>query len=264
MNGRILYCAALTACFAGTTLWAQNGASVWPPSPDHLTMPIWPGSPPGANTNLPPEANVNADGTKQMAGRPYIRLGNVSTPTHHCLQADKRRTRARRLSCFPAAATRSSPSIWKAQKFATGSTQIGVNCVLVKYRVPDSGPYPKSPAALQDAQRAMGLVREHAAEWGIDPHRVGVLGFSAGAHLSAAVSTHYDKRLYDTDRRSRQIELQAGLRGGHLSRLPGTGRTELCAQSRHPSHGRYAADFHPAGRRRYRRTWRMRWCISWS
>ena len=74
--------------------------------------------------------------------------------------------------------------------------QIGVNCVLLKYRVPDSGPYPRSAAALEDAQRAVGLVRLHAAEWGIDPDRVGVLGFSAGAHLAAALSNHYDKRLY--------------------------------------------------------------------
>ena len=68
--------------------------------------------------------------------------------------------------------------------------------MLLKYRVPDTGPYPKSPAALQDAQRALGLVRAHAAEWKIDPKRIGVLGFSAGAHLAAALSTHYDQRLY--------------------------------------------------------------------
>jgi acetyl esterase/lipase len=74
---------------------------------------------------------------------------------------------------------------------------VGVTCVLLKYRVPDSGPYPKSSAALQDAQRAMGLVREHATEWGIDPNRIGVLGFSAGGHLVAAISTHFEQRLYD-------------------------------------------------------------------
>jgi acetyl esterase/lipase len=49
---------------------------------------------------------------------------------------------------------------------------------------------------LQDAQRAIGLVRQHAAEWKIDPNRIGVLGFSAGAHLAAALSTHFDQRLY--------------------------------------------------------------------
>jgi acetyl esterase/lipase len=73
----------------------------------------------------------------------------------------------------------------------------GINCILVKYRVPDSGPYPKSSAALQDAQRALGIVRSHSSEWHIDPHRIGVLGFSAGAHLAAALSTHFDHRLYD-------------------------------------------------------------------
>jgi len=69
--------------------------------------------------------------------------------------------------------------------------------ILVKYRVPGSGPYPKSSAALQDAQRALGMVRSRAAEWHIDPHRIGVLGFSAGGHLAAALSTHFDRRLYD-------------------------------------------------------------------
>jgi len=74
---------------------------------------------------------------------------------------------------------------------------INVTCVLLKYRVPDSGPYPKSAAALQDAQRAIGMVRTHAADWSIDPHRIGVLGFSAGGHLSAALSTHFEQRVYD-------------------------------------------------------------------
>jgi acetyl esterase/lipase len=63
--------------------------------------------------------------------------------------------------------------------------------------VPDSGPFPKSSAALQDAQRALGVVRSRVTEWHIDPQRVGVLGFSAGGHLAAALSTHFDQRLYD-------------------------------------------------------------------
>jgi len=81
-------------------------------------------------------------------------------------------------------------------------TSKGIACVLLKYRVPGegqfpkSGAFPKSPIALEDAQRAVGLVRFHAAEWGIDPHKIGVLGFSAGGHLVAAISTHFEKRLY--------------------------------------------------------------------
>jgi acetyl esterase/lipase len=75
-------------------------------------------------------------------------------------------------------------------------TTRGVTCVILKYRVPGTGPYPKSDEALQDAQRAVGMVRAHAVEWKIDPKKVGVLGFSAGGHLAAAVSTHYATRLY--------------------------------------------------------------------
>jgi acetyl esterase/lipase len=56
--------------------------------------------------------------------------------------------------------------------------------------------YPKVQTALQDAQRTLGLVRQHAAEWHVDPHKVGVIGFSAGGHLAAAVSTHFPKRTY--------------------------------------------------------------------
>jgi acetyl esterase/lipase len=70
-------------------------------------------------------------------------------------------------------------------------TAKGITCVLFKYRVPGehlsprSGAYPKSPVALEDAQRTVKLVRFHAAEWGIDRHKIGVLGTSAGGHLVA-------------------------------------------------------------------------------
>lgn len=82
-------------------------------------------------------------------------------------------------------------------------TAKGITCVLLKYRVPGngleprSGPYPKSPLALEDAQRTVGLVRFHAAEWHINPHKIGVLGFSAGGHLAAAISTHFEQRVYE-------------------------------------------------------------------
>jgi acetyl esterase/lipase len=106
-------------------------------------------------------------------------------------------------------------------------TPKGITCVLLKYRVtdvgpyPKSGPYPESPMALEDAQRAMGLVRFHAGEWHIDPHKVGVLGFSAGGHLSAAISTHYAKRLYPAvdaaDKESCRPDFAVPIYPGHLS-----------------------------------------------
>jgi len=67
---------------------------------------------------------------------------------------------------------------------------IGMTCVLVKYRVPENGRYPENTEDLEDAQQAMRLTRSHATEWGIDPKKVGVIGFSAGAHLAVVLSTH--------------------------------------------------------------------------
>jgi acetyl esterase/lipase len=74
---------------------------------------------------------------------------------------------------------------------------IGVTGVLLRYRVPTRPGDDKHILPLQDAQRALGLVRSHAKEWSLDPKRIGVLGFSAGAHLAAHLSTSFDKRDYE-------------------------------------------------------------------
>ena len=124
---------------------------------------------------------------------------------------------------------------------------INITCILVKYRVPGSGPYPKSAAALQDAQRALGIVRSHAIEWHFDPNRIGVLGFSAGAHLSAALSTHFDKRLYDPVDSADKVELPARFRRDRLSRIPGTLGTKFRGESRNSGHGEDSAVLHCSG-----------------
>ncbi len=75
--------------------------------------------------------------------------------------------------------------------------------------------------ALEDAQRAIGLVRSNAAKWQIDPHKIGVLGFSAGGHLAAAISTHFEKRLYPpadaADKESCRPDFAVALYPGHLT-----------------------------------------------
>src|SRR5262249_43889712 len=109
-------------------------------------------------------------------------------------------------------------------------TSKGITCVLLKYRVPRSGPSwdrrlkrhvtPQVPMALQDAQRTLGLVRLHATEWHIDPHKIGVLGFSAGGHLIADISTHFAKRSYTpidaADKLSCRPDFAIGIYPGHL------------------------------------------------
>ena len=170
--------------------------SGWPPSPSHLTLPVWPGVAPGAPANPPAETDTTTAKDNLIAGKPLIRLGNVSTPTLTLYKATGNNTGAA-VVVFPGGGYNILAIDLEGTEVCDWLTAAGINCVLLKYRVPGTGPYPKSPAALQDAQRSLGLVRQHAAEWGIDPKRIGVLGFSAGAHLAAALSTHYDKRIYD-------------------------------------------------------------------
>jgi acetyl esterase/lipase len=76
---------------------------------------------------------------------------------------------------------------------------LGVTAVLLKYRVPARSKENPSKEPLQDAQRAIGLVRHHAAEWGIKPDRVGILGFSAGGHLTVRATLHPNERTYESD-----------------------------------------------------------------
>jgi len=106
-------------------------------------------------------------------------------------------------------------------------TARGVTCILLKYRVPGSclyprsGCYPGNKAALDDAQRTIRLVRSRASELKIDPHKIGVLGFSAGGHLVAATSTLYDRRLYKpvdaADKLSCRPDFAIAVYPGHLT-----------------------------------------------
>lgn len=167
----------------------------WAPAPGHTTLKLWPNGAPGAATAQGPETDTTTAKDNLIAGRPLVRLGQVSEPTLTVYQPKGRKTGAA-VVVFPGGGYQILAIDLEGTEVCEWLNRAGVTCVLVKYRVPDSGPYPKSAAALEDAQRAMGLVRDHAAEWGIDAKRVGVLGFSAGGHLSAAISTHYEKRLY--------------------------------------------------------------------
>jgi acetyl esterase/lipase len=188
----VVVLAGLAAFSAG--LSAQ--ASGWPPSADRFTLNIWPGVAPGEQPNQPAEADTTTAKDNLIAGKPLVRLGHVSVPTLTLYTPTGENTGAA-VVVFPGGGYNILAIDLEGTEVCDWLNSIGVNCVLLKYRVPGTGPYPKSPAALQDAQRAVGLVRQHAVEWHIDPNRVGVLGFSAGAHLAAALSTHFDQRLYD-------------------------------------------------------------------
>src|SRR5579859_1941022 len=168
----------------------------WQPGAGHTQVKIWPNSAPGAAATSAPEMDMTKPTDNLIAGRPLIRLGNVSVPTITVYSPSHGNTGAA-VVVLPGGAYRIVAIDLEGTEVCEWLNSAGITCVLLKYRVPDTGPYPKSTAALQDAQRALGMVRSHAAEWHIDAHRIGVLGFSAGGHLAAALSTHFDKRIYD-------------------------------------------------------------------
>lgn len=192
--------AALVLSALAPAMVAQKAA--WAPPAGDITLHLWPNGAPGAAAATGPEVDTTSAKDNLIAGRPLIRLGNVTDPTLTLYPAKGKNTGAA-VVVFPGGGYRILAMDLEGTEVCDWLNGVGVNCILVKYRVPgadpknaSTGPYPKSEAALQDAQRAVGLVRAHAAEWKIDPQRIGVLGFSAGGHLSAAISTHYEKRLY--------------------------------------------------------------------
>jgi acetyl esterase/lipase len=107
---------------------------------------------------------------------------------------------------FPGGAYRILAFDLEGTEVCSWLNSIGLNAALLKYRVPEPPGVSRYAAPLQDAQRAVGLVRSHAAAWHIDPKRIGVLGFSAGGHLAALLSNDYQTRSYslfdDADRAS--------------------------------------------------------------
>ena len=168
----------------------------WQPAPGHLTLELWPHGAPGPQSGAGTEGDITTANDRLVAGKPVIRLSNVSRPAL-TVYAPKQKNTGAAVVVFPGGSYHVLAIDLEGTEVCDWLNSVGITCVLVKYRVPDSGPYPKSSAALQDAQRALGMVRSHASEWHIDSARIGVLGFSAGAHLSAALSTHFDQRLYD-------------------------------------------------------------------
>jgi acetyl esterase/lipase len=184
--------ALCVACVSGSLIAQEPG---WQPAAGFVETPIWPGAVPDAQPVPGPEVDTTTAQNGLIAGKPVIRLGNVARPTM-TVYPPKGKNMGAAVIVFPGGGYHILAIDLEGSEVCDWLTSSGITCVLLKYRVPDSGPYPKSPAALEDAQRAVGLVRFHAAEWHIDPHKIGVLGFSAGAHLAAALSTHFDQRLY--------------------------------------------------------------------
>jgi acetyl esterase/lipase len=161
------------------------------------TIPLWPAGAPGDKGDIGEEKDTTKTTDGLIAGKRLIRLGNVSNPTITICRPPKEKDTGCAVVVCPGGAYYILAMDLEGTEVVEWLNSIGVTGVLLKYRVPARPNRPRYEAALQDAQRAMGLVRQHAGEWGINPKRIGILGFSAGGHLSAAASCNWDKRLYE-------------------------------------------------------------------
>lgn len=192
--------------------------NVWQPSPGHAQVPIWPGAAPDAQPVPGPEYVTNF---LTATGKPWACECNVARPTMTVYPPNGKNTGVA-VVVFPGGGYNCLAIDLEGTEICDWLTSKGITAVLLKYRVPTPkwGPFRTSPMALDDAQRTLGLVRFRAADWQIDPHKIGVIGFSAGGHLVAATSTHFDQRLYPAvdaaDKESCRPDFAIACYPGHL------------------------------------------------
>jgi len=125
-------------------------------------------------------------------------ITDVSIPTITPYLPEKGKATGTAILVFPGGGYGGLASNHEGKAIAQEFNKIGVTAFVVKYRLPsDSIMIDKTIGPLQDAQRAIQFVREHASEFGIDPHKIGIIGFSAGGHLASTLDTHYQKALID-------------------------------------------------------------------
>jgi acetyl esterase/lipase len=157
-------------------------------------LDVWPGRVPGENGEIGEEKFQDPDPNDK---KPIKRLANVTKPTLTVYRPAKEKDNGASVVICPGGGYFILAWDLEGEEVAEWLNSIGVTGILLKYRVPKRADLPRHVPPLQDAQRALSLVRSKVTEWNIDPQRIGMLGFSAGGHLTAAASTNYDKRTYE-------------------------------------------------------------------
>jgi acetyl esterase/lipase len=171
--------------------WAASGQGAERP-----VLDVWPGKVPGEKGDIGPE-KVQPDRPGQKKVK---RITNVSKPTLTVFRPAKEKDTGAAVVIAPGGGYSILAWDLEGEEVAAWLNSIGVTGIVLKYRVPRRPDQPRDRppiGPLQDAQRAMSLVRSKAKDWGIDPNRIGILGFSAGGHLAASVATNFDRRAYE-------------------------------------------------------------------
>lgn len=157
------------------------------------SLELWPGKVPGDT-----EAKGEESLTPARPGQREVqRITNVSTPTITIFRPPADKDTGASVVICPGGGYQILAWDLEGEEVATWLNTLGVTGIVLKYRVPVRGDRGPRRAPLQDAQRALSLVRSHADDWRLDPGRIGILGFSAGGHLSTMAITHFDERQYE-------------------------------------------------------------------
>lgn len=176
----------ISAIGAETPLWAEVSTPIR----------LWPGKAPGDSQMLAAEADISKPNDGKVAGKSVIRLGNVSDPTVTVYPAPAATANGAAVVVCPGGGYHILALDLEGTEVCEWLNSIGVTGVLLKYRVPARPDREKHAAPLEDAQRAIRLVRAHAEEWHLSTNRIGILGFSAGGHLAATASTRFNQSTY--------------------------------------------------------------------
>jgi len=229
MRKPIILVLCFVLCLVLMADYSSAQMPAWQPSPGHTQVPIWPGSVPDATAVVAAGPETAEMDPNMIGGKTVQSVYNVTRPTMTVYSPKGSNTGAA-VVVFPGGGYICLAIDLEGTEVCDWLSAKGITCVLLKYRVPDSGPawhndckcniHPKAPTALEDAQRTVGLVRFHATEWHIDPHKIGVLGFSAGGHMVADISTHFEKRAYvpvdAADKGSCRPDFAVAIYPGHM------------------------------------------------
>lgn len=154
---------------------------------------LFPKGAPGETKKLIEKADTEGG---KVGGESVLRITNVSEPTLTFYHASDELASGAAILVCPGGGYNILAYDLEGDEVCEWLNNLGITAILLKYRVPRREGQAKHLAPLQDAQRAMGYVRAHAEEMNIDPHRIGIIGFSAGAHLAAMLSTNFSQRAY--------------------------------------------------------------------
>lgn len=161
-----------------------------------VVVNLWPDQPPGETKSLPPEADQTKAEDRLIAGRRIIKLGNVSVPQLAVYKPSPDHDTGAAVIICPGGGHHILAYDLEGTEVAEWLNTLGVTGIVLKYRVPFRDPNARWKAAVQDAQRAVSVVRAHASEWKIDPQRIGICGFSAGGETAALAALLFEDRQY--------------------------------------------------------------------